>query len=141
MSSVSGIGASGAPGVRTRAIAADPSPISASGTREPSSPAAKKEAQIAKVAKEFEAVLVRQVLTAAKAAGEASSSQYGGMAIDALADGIMHGGGLGLARSLVLELSDVARRAELRGASHSPVNAASTSNANGASGAPTAPKS
>ena len=79
-----------------RAIAASPSPIAADGTRDASSPAAKKQAQIAKVAKEFEAVLVRQVLTAAKAAGSDSSSQYGGMAIDALADGIMKGGGLGL---------------------------------------------
>jgi Rod binding domain-containing protein len=68
------------------------------------------------VAREFEAVLVRQVLTAAKAAGENSGSQYGGMAIDALADGIMHGGGLGLARTLELSLSDTARKAELRAA-------------------------
>jgi Rod binding domain-containing protein len=97
----------------TRSIAVDPTPVNADGTRD-TSPAAKKQAEIAKVAKEFEAVLVRQVLTAAKAAGKESSSQYGGMAIDALADGIMHGGGLGLARNLELQLSDVARRAELR---------------------------
>jgi Rod binding domain-containing protein len=139
MSTVGGIGGIGGIGAGgaglTRAIAASPSPVAADGTRDASSPAAKKEAQISKVAKEFEAVLVRQLLTASKAAGEASSSQYGGMAIDALADGIMHGGGLGLARSLVLELSDVARRAELRNASPS------TPTASAAPLTPGAPKS
>lgn len=95
-----------------RAIAADPTPT-VDGARD-GSPAAKKQAELARVAKEFEAILVRQVLTAAKAAGESSGSQYGGMAIDALADGIMHGGGLGLARTLELSLSDATRKAELR---------------------------
>src|SRR5260370_30268302 len=48
---------------------------------------------------EFESLLVKQLLTAAKIGGDAKGG-YGDMAIDAMANGIEKGGGLGLARRI-----------------------------------------
>lgn len=49
------------------------------------------------VAEQFEAMLLRQLLTAAKMGG---SGNYADMAVDALANGITEAGGVGLSRQL-----------------------------------------
>lgn len=49
---------------------------------------------------EFEAAFIKQLLTAAKVGGKQQDHGYGAMAVDALADGIVAGGGLGLARAV-----------------------------------------
>lgn len=49
------------------------------------------------VAEQFEAMLLRQLLTAAKMGG---SGSYADMAVDALANGITEAGGVGLSRQL-----------------------------------------
>lgn len=56
--------------------------------------------QLASVAREFEGVLLRQLLTSCKVAGPKSDEGHGTTAIAALADGIEAAGGLGLAKSL-----------------------------------------
>jgi Rod binding domain-containing protein len=66
---------------------------------EPGAEASKRES-VRKVAAEFEAILVRQLLASAKIGGGGSSGGYGDMAVDALATGITQSGGLGLARIL-----------------------------------------
>ena len=64
--------------------------------------------KVHKAAQEFEAMFVRQILTAAKVGGGHDKQQgYDGMAVDALASGITKGGGLGLAR----EVEDALNRA------------------------------
>ena len=55
--------------------------------------------KIKQAAHDFESVLVRQLLKASKVGGDAKGG-YGDMAVDALADGIEHGGGLGLAHRI-----------------------------------------
>jgi Rod binding domain-containing protein len=52
-----------------------------------------------RVAKEFEAIMVHELLQAANVAGGGQGS-YKGMAVDAFANGISQAGGLGLARQL-----------------------------------------
>lgn len=54
--------------------------------------------------REFEELLVKQLLNAAKMGGEKSTG-YADMAIDALAKGVEKGGGLGLARRFEETLS------------------------------------
>ena len=58
-----------------------------------------------KVASEFEAMLLRQLLTSAKMGGEGG---YSSMAVDALASGITRAGGIGLAHELETALGAVA---------------------------------
>jgi Rod binding domain-containing protein len=53
-----------------------------------------------KVAKEFETLLVHQLLEAAKVGGESASGGYMGMAVDAMASGVSDAGGLGLTREI-----------------------------------------
>ncbi len=55
---------------------------------------------VSKVAKDFESIFLRQILTTAKIGGSEKGGGYGGMAVDALADSISKGGGLGLARQI-----------------------------------------
>jgi Rod binding domain-containing protein len=57
-------------------------------------------ANLHKVAKEFETVMVHQLLEAAKLGGEEKDSGYKGMVVDAAASGISEGGGLGLAKQI-----------------------------------------
>jgi hypothetical protein len=55
------------------------------------------------MAKEFETMLVHQLLDAAKVGGdgkEGASSAYKGMAVDAFASGVSQAGGLGLAQQI-----------------------------------------
>jgi Rod binding domain-containing protein len=63
--------------------------------------------KVAKAAKEFESILTRQILQSAKIGGEKAGG-YGSMAVDALADGIAKGGGLGLAPLIERALSEAA---------------------------------
>jgi Rod binding domain-containing protein len=63
------------------------------------------ERKLHQVAKEFETVMVHELLRAAKVGGggeasEGGQSAYAGMATDAFADGIARAGGLGLAEKL-----------------------------------------
>ncbi len=53
-----------------------------------------------KVAQEFEAVMVHQLLEAAKLGGEEKDSGYKSMVVEAAASGISEGGGLGLAKQI-----------------------------------------
>lgn len=52
------------------------------------------------VAEEFESALLRQILHSAKVGGKDGDKGYGSMAVDALASGLMAGGGIGLARAI-----------------------------------------
>jgi Rod binding domain-containing protein len=61
-------------------------------------------AKVSHAARDFESVLVRQLLKASKVGGE-SKGGYGDMAVDALADGVEKGGGLGLAQCIETALS------------------------------------
>jgi Rod binding domain-containing protein len=65
-------------------------------------------AKIKQAAHDFESVLVRQLLKASKIGGE-SKGGYGDMAVDALADGIERGGGLGLASCIEHALARTSR--------------------------------
>ena len=56
-------------------------------------------AAIHKVAKEFEKLMIHQLLEAAKVGGSEPSA-YSGSIVDALTDGVSSGGGLGLAKQL-----------------------------------------
>ena len=58
-----------------------------------------------KVAKEFETMLVHQLLDAAKIAGEGQGAGYGSMAVDALANGVSQAGGLGIAQQIETALA------------------------------------
>jgi Rod binding domain-containing protein len=54
-------------------------------------------------AKEFESILVKQLLKASKiggSGGEEKANGYADMAVDALTTAVEHGGGLGLARRI-----------------------------------------
>ncbi len=70
--------------------------------------AATKKAAIAHAAKEFEALMLKQLLTSAQVLGKEKGG-YTGMALDALATGITDGGGIGLAR----KLEDTVQAAEM----------------------------
>jgi Rod binding domain-containing protein len=56
--------------------------------------------KIREVAREFEAMLVRQMLTAAGVGGKDKDGAYAGMEVDALANGVTKGRGLGLAQKI-----------------------------------------
>jgi Rod binding domain-containing protein len=57
--------------------------------------------KIHKAAQEFEAMFVRQILTAAKVGGSHEKKNgYDGMAVDAVAGAVTKGGGMGLAREI-----------------------------------------
>ena len=82
-------------------------PIAAARTEAPVTPPSPTKAakgavapKLKKAAQEFEAMFVRQILTAAKVGGHDKQNGYDGMAVDALASGITKGGGLGLARQI-----------------------------------------
>jgi Rod binding domain-containing protein len=61
--------------------------------------------KIREVAREFEALLVRQMLTAAGMGGNGKDGVYGGMEVDALAKGVTKGHGLGLAEQIANALA------------------------------------
>lgn len=65
---------------------------------------AHKAEKLKQAAQEFESLLIKQLLTAAKMGGEAKGG-YADMGIDALATGVEKAGGLGLARRLEQALS------------------------------------
>jgi Rod binding domain-containing protein len=63
-------------------------------------------AGLEKVAKDFEALMVHELLAAAKLGGEeGAGGPYQGMTVDALTSGIEHAGGLGLAAQLQQSLA------------------------------------
>jgi Rod binding domain-containing protein len=62
-----------------------------------------------KVATEFEAMLLRQLLGAAKVGG---SGSYADMAVESLSDGLSRSGGIGLARELEAALATQMRMHE-----------------------------
>jgi Rod binding domain-containing protein len=62
-------------------------------------------AHIHKIAKEFETLLVHQLLEAAKVGGDGKDGGYKSMAVDAFATGVSQGGGLGLAKQIEDALS------------------------------------
>lgn len=62
---------------------------------------------LGRVAREFEQILVRQLVSAAKLGGKKGEVGYGAMVGDALAGAITAGGGLGLARCLEAALARV----------------------------------
>jgi len=66
-------------------------------------------AELKQVAKDFEAILVKQLLRGAKVVAGNAESGYGSMALDALSSGISDAGGIGLARQIENAL-DQARR-------------------------------
>jgi len=69
---------------------------------EAAKPKADKNAQLAKVASQFEEVFVRQLLQTSKIGGDGKEegSGYASMAVDSLAQGITAGGGLGIAKQI-----------------------------------------
>lgn len=62
---------------------------------------------LGRVAREFEQILVRQLVSAAKLGGKKGEVGYGAMVGDALAGAITASGGLGLARCLEQALARV----------------------------------
>lgn len=65
-----------------------------------------KSEKVAELAREFEALLLRQLLASAKVCGATDRQDaYAGMASDALADALARGGGTGLAGELERALS------------------------------------
>jgi Rod binding domain-containing protein len=56
--------------------------------------------KLRRAAGEFESLLVKQLLKAAKIGGDDKGNGYADMAVDALSSGIEKGGGLGLARRI-----------------------------------------
>jgi Rod binding domain-containing protein len=65
--------------------------------------AAKAKEDVKKVGRDFEAILVRQMLTSCKVAGK--SGGYADMAVEALASAVTAGGGLGLGRAIEASLT------------------------------------
>lgn len=87
----------------TQKIGAVGSPAASLAKAEPVHPKAVKDKHdpaLRHVAQEFESALLRQILSSAKVGGKDSEKGYGSMAVDALANGLMAGGGIGLARAL-----------------------------------------
>lgn len=64
--------------------------------------AAKAKEEAAKVGRDFEAILVRQMLTQTKVAGKAGG--YADMAVEALASSISAAGGLGMSQAIAAAL-------------------------------------
>lgn len=71
----------------------------------------------ARVAKDFEAVFIHQILQSSHALGKNDGTGYAGMALDALANGISEGGGLGLAKAIqhVLDQAQAAEKISPKG--------------------------
>jgi Rod binding domain-containing protein len=65
----------------------------------------KESRKIREVSREFEAMLVRQMLTSAGVGGKDKEGAYAGMEIDALAKGVTKGRGLGLAQQIADSLT------------------------------------
>ena len=68
--------------------------------------------KLCEAARQFEAVFVRQLLKASKFGEDMGESGYGGMALEALADGVTKQGGLGLARAIEDALRQSTARAD-----------------------------
>ena len=81
-------------------------PPTAPTTAATSTAASASQSDLHKVATEFEAMLLRQLLGAAKMGGEGG---YAEMAVESLSDGITQSGGVGLARQIEAALSDQIR--------------------------------
>ena len=79
--------------------------VSRLATAQHADPKAERAAKIEKAAHEFESLLVKQLLNAAKITGEGKSGGYGDMAVDALSTGVEKAGGLGLAQRITEALS------------------------------------
>jgi Rod binding domain-containing protein len=75
-------------------------------------------AKLKAAADQFEAVFVRQLLKASRFGEDMGEAGYGGMALEALADGVTKQGGLGLARAIedALRGSSMRERAKRGGA-------------------------
>jgi len=67
-------------------------------------------AKLKSAAEQFEAVFVRQLLKASRFGEDMGEAGYGGMALEALADGVTKQGGLGLARAIEDTLRAAATR-------------------------------
>jgi Rod binding domain-containing protein len=76
----------------------------ATGTASATSADAVSAGKLHTAAREFESILVKQLLSAAKVGGQ-NPSGYADMAVDALATGVEKAGGLGLARKIEETLS------------------------------------
>jgi Rod binding domain-containing protein len=74
-------------------------PVAALTTSAVPSAEAKKKDALHHAAKDFESILMKQLLTSAHVLGKQKGG-YGDMAMDALSKGISDGGGIGLAKSL-----------------------------------------
>lgn len=83
-------------------IQAPPQATQFAATKETSA-ADKAKADVAKVGRDFEAILVRQMLTSTKVAGKAGG--YADMAVESLATSITAAGGLGMGRAIEQALS------------------------------------
>ena len=92
--------------------------------------------KLQKAAAEFEAIFVKQLLKEAKIGGEQKSGGYGDMAVDALADGVERGGGLGLARQIEKSLA----AAHGPGPTQSPAAAPSPNSSKSEVSAPPTPR-
>jgi Rod binding domain-containing protein len=106
-------------------------PTAAVGLPSPTAPtggARAAESDLHRVATEFEAMLLRQLLHTAKMGGAAGS--YGDMAVDALATGISQAGGIGLTRQLEAVLAG-----QIAHTGTAPVISRSSSDGGGRSGA------
>jgi Rod binding domain-containing protein len=73
-------------------------PVAQSRPGTPTDPAS--ERKIREASREFEAMLVRQMLTAAGFGGTGKDGVYGGMEVDAIAKAVTQGHGLGLAQKI-----------------------------------------
>jgi Rod binding domain-containing protein len=81
----------------------------------PVAPPDERTEKLRRVARDFESLLVKQLLTAAKVGGAAAAKGgYGDMAIEALATGIEKGGGLGFG-DRIAEALGAARRTPAEG--------------------------
>jgi len=76
------------------------------------SPDAKKRAEAAKAGRDFEAILVRQLLAQTNIAGKGGG--YGDMAVEALATSVTSAGGMGLGRAIEEALAPHAHRESTR---------------------------
>jgi Rod binding domain-containing protein len=79
---------------------APPPALGAAATREVAVERPKADAKLVAAAREFEAVFVRQLLKSAHLDGKGGDSGYGAMAVDALAQAVTSGQGVGLARQI-----------------------------------------
>ena len=83
----------------TRPVDSNVATAAAGAAKDPGKHKATLDPKVHKAAQEFEAMFVRQILTAAKVGGEKHNG-YDGMAVDAVAEAVTQGGGLGLARQV-----------------------------------------